>query len=382
MIAVILAAGDSTRMMPLTKNKPKPLLTVLGKPVLTYTLDQLVGLVEEVIIIIGYQGDMIKKLYGNNYNGLKINYFNQKDRFGTGHALLQVKSSLTNSFLVLNGDDIYHKDDIKALVKEPNSILAAEVETPEIFGVIEEENGNLISLIEKPKEPKSNLVNMGVYHFTQDIFKDELKISHRGEYEIVDYIKPGFKVIKAQNYWIPLSCPWHLLEAQELLISKLQAKNEGEVETGVTIKGIISIGKGTLIKSGAYIEGPVIIGENCNIGPNCYIRSKTVIGDNCKIGNAVEIKNSLIMNGSSVGHLSYIGDSVLGENVNIGAGSITANLRHDGKNISMRIKGQMMDTKRRKLGVIFGNKVHTGINSSFYPGRIIDKDTLPGEVVR
>jgi bifunctional UDP-N-acetylglucosamine pyrophosphorylase/glucosamine-1-phosphate N-acetyltransferase len=126
-----------------------------------------------------------------------------------------------------------------------------------------------------------------------------------------------------------------------------------------------------------------MIGENCTIGPNCFIRSCTTIGNDSKVGNAVEIKNSIIGDNTSIGHLSYVGDSVIGDYVNLGAGTITANLRHDDKNISSPVKGDMVDSGRRKLGAIIGDNVHTGINTSIYPGRKIwpEKTTLPGEIV-
>ena len=167
------------------------------------------------------------------------------------------------------------------------------------------------------------------------------------------------------------------------------AQVKGTVEEGAVLKGAVSVGEGTLIKSGAYIEGPVIIGENCVIGPNCYVRKFTSIGDRCVIGQSVEIKNSIIMPNCHIQHLSYIGDSVVGEASNIGAGTKTANRRHDGENPQSMIKGHLLDTKREKMGAIFSDGVQIGINTSVYPGRkvwphmatqpaaVIDKDVMP-----
>jgi bifunctional UDP-N-acetylglucosamine pyrophosphorylase/glucosamine-1-phosphate N-acetyltransferase len=139
-----------------------------------------------------------------------------------------------------------------------------------------------------------------------------------------------------------------------------------------------------VIKSGSYIEGPVYIGANCKIGPNCYLRAKSVFGDEAKVGNACEIKNSIFFKKATVGHLSYVGDSILGEHVNFGAGTIAANLRHDDTNIRSMVKGELIDTGRRKLGVIVGDGVHTGIHTSIYPGRKLwpGMSTTPGEIVQ
>jgi bifunctional UDP-N-acetylglucosamine pyrophosphorylase/glucosamine-1-phosphate N-acetyltransferase len=135
--------------------------------------------------------------------------------------------------------------------------------------------------------------------------------------------------------------------------------------------------------SGSYIEGPAIIGDDCKIGPNCYIRPYTSIGSGCHIGNACEIKNSIIMDDSNVPHNSYVGDSVIGQNCNLGAGSKVANLRLDKKNIKVVLNGKKIDTKRRKLGVIIGDNVQTGINSMMNVGTMIGNDVFigPGTVV-
>ena len=145
----------------------------------------------------------------------------------------------------------------------------------------------------------------------------------------------------------------------------------------------ISVGSGTKILPGVVIEGEVIIGSNCKIGPNCYIRGSTSIGHQCHIGQAVEIKNSVIFNQTNVGHLSYIGDSILGEKVNLGAGTTTSNLRHDGKTHSSKVADKLVDTGRRKFGTVIGDNVHTGINTSIYPGRKIwpGLTTRPADIV-
>jgi len=146
----------------------------------------------------------------------------------------------------------------------------------------------------------------------------------------------------------------------------------------------VQVGKGTVIRSGSYIEGPVVIGFNCKIGPNCYIRPSTTLGDNCKVGNAVEVKNSVLFDGISIAHLSYIGDSVIGEKVNLGGGTIAANARHDKKNVLMMVKKELIDTGRRKLGTIIGDEAKTGINTQVYPGRKLwpKVQTVPGEIIR
>jgi bifunctional UDP-N-acetylglucosamine pyrophosphorylase/glucosamine-1-phosphate N-acetyltransferase len=177
---------------------------------------------------------------------------------------------------------------------------------------------------------------------------------------------------------------WDLLRANvEAMSSRKTYVQESGAHASLYVDGRLQVGKGTKILPGVVIEGDVIIGDNCKVGPNCYIRGSTSIGDKCHVGQAVEIKNSILLPGTNVGHLSYLGDSILGEKVNFGAGTITSNLRHDGGSHRSPIDGQMVDTGRRKLGAIVGDGVHTGIHTSIYPGRKLwpKTTTLPGAVI-
>lgn len=177
---------------------------------------------------------------------------------------------------------------------------------------------------------------------------------------------------------------WDLLKANvEAMTSRKTYTQESGAHASLYVDGRLQVGKGTKILPGVVIEGDVIIGDNCKVGPNCYIRGSTVIGDKCHVGQAVEIKNSILLPGTNVGHLSYLGDSILGEKVNFGAGTITSNLRHDGGAHHSPVAGLMIDTGRRKLGAIIGDGVHTGIHTSIYPGRKLwpKTVTLPGAIV-
>lgn len=385
MKAIILAAGDSTRMYPLTLTRPKPLIPVVNKPIIERNLDEIKNLVDEVIIIIGYKEIMIKEKLGNNYNGLKLSYIEQEKRLGTGHALLQAEGKVKGKFLVMNGDDLYSKDDIKNCLKYERCVLGKEVKDAYKFGVLEIKNNKVIKIIEKPKNVTKGIVNTGLYVMDDEIFKElkKVKKSERGEIELTEVVK-DFSYENVNGFWFPITYPWDLLDINEFFVKNIKKDIKGEIEDGVTIKGNIILGKNSVIKRGSYIEGPIIIGENCEIGPNCYVRAYSCLGNDCKIGNAVEVKNTIIMNGSKVPHLSYVGDSILGENINFGAGTITANLRHDKKNIKSMVKDELIDTNRIKFGTVIGDNVHTGINTMIYPGRKIwaNKDTLPGEIVK
>lgn len=386
--AVIMAAGKSTRTWPLTLTKPKPLLRVMNKEIIKHNLDALQGLVSEVIIIVGFKKEMIIEEIGHKYGKLKIRYAEQKRQLGTGHALKYVEKLIKGKFIVMGGDDIFSKKDIKACLRHKYAVLGCKVEDPGRFGVFVVKGKEVKKVVEKPKKFVSGIANAGLYVFDKSVFKFKLRKSQRGEYEIVDYINALIKkerVVceKVKGRWLSVGNPWDLIEANSVLVSEIKNDIKGKVEKNVIVKGKLKAGKGTEILSGTYIKGNVIIGENCLIGPNCYLRGNTSIGNGCHIGQAVEIKNSVIMDNAKVPHLSYIGDSVIGENSNLGAGTITANLKHDNKNVRSVVKGKIVDTGRRKFGTIIADDVHTGINTTIYPGRKIwpGVSTLPGEII-
>jgi bifunctional UDP-N-acetylglucosamine pyrophosphorylase/glucosamine-1-phosphate N-acetyltransferase len=195
--------------------------------------------------------------------------------------------------------------------------------------------------------------------------------------------KSGSRDLRASQSFA-LAYSWDLLRANaEAMTARKNYVQESGAHASLYVDGRLQVGKGTKILPGVVIEGDVIIGDHCKVGPNCYIRGSTTIGDKCHVGQAVEIKNSILLPGTNVGHLSYLGDSILGEKVNFGAGTITSNLRHDGGAHRSPVEGRMVDTGRRKLGAIVGDGVHTGIHTSIYPGRKLwpKTATLPAAVV-
>ncbi len=175
---------------------------------------------------------------------------------------------------------------------------------------------------------------------------------------------------------------WEYLDKLEVFVNKFDEKNSGTIEKNVIINGKLFLGKNSVIKSGTRIEGNVVVGKNCVIGPNAFLRKNVLIEDNCKIANS-EIKNSIILKNSNIPHFSYVGDSILGENVNFGAGTKIANLRFDNKNINVAIEGKKINSKRRKLGALIGHNTKTGINSGINCGIIIgnNQKIFPGKIV-
>ncbi len=396
MRAVILAAGEGTRMRPLTENKPKVMLPIANKPMLEYTiLEAKAAGITDFVLIVGYQKEAITGYFGDGSRlGVNVEYVVQEKQAGTGHAFGMAAQACDDRFIALNGDVTVNAEHLKKLIgrKDDAIITVKEVADPRAYGVIEAVDGRVTRIVEKSPQPPTNLANAGIYLFDPCIFEAIAKtpLSPRGEIEITDSLQSlidtgrsvGYEVMDSE--WLDIGRPWQLLTANEMVLKDLQPSIEGDVEPNATLKGPVSVGKGTLIRNGAYIVGPCTIGENCDIGPNCFIRASTSIGNNVHIGNAVEVKNSIIMNGTKIGHLSYVGDSVIGERCNFGAGTKIANLRLDEKTIPVTVNGKKTDSGRRKLGCIMGDDVHTGIGSLINVGTSLGAGAMvgPGELAK
>ena len=391
MKCIILAAGEGKRMHPLTFTRPKVMLPIVNKPILEWNLlNAIEAGLREFILVIGYKSEMVRDYFKNGRKwNVNIEYVNQGKAMGTGHAISMVEE-FVDDFIVLCGDTIFGSNDIKRILEIKPGIGLIKVKQPEEYGVAETQGDKLIKIYEKMKHPITNTINAGIYHFNNNIFDFIRKTekSPRGEYEITDSINLMLKKEEMKTYelkeWRDIVYPWHLLDANSEILSKIDGKVGSSVEQNTTIKGKVIIGENSSIMNGAYIEGPVIIGNNCKIGPNCYIRPNTSIGNNCHVGNASEIKNSIIMDNSNVPHHNYVGDSVIGENCNLGSGTKIANLRLDKKDIRLILNGEKIDTKRRKLGAIIGDNVQTGINSMINTGAIIGNNVViaPGSIIK
>jgi len=382
---VILAAGEGKRIHPLTFTRPKVMLPIANKPLLEWNLLNAINAgIKEFVLVVSYKSEMVRNYFGNGekYN-VKIEYVNQGEPKGTAHAI-GVVERFVDDFIVLCGDTIFGENDIKDILKTKNCIGLYKLDNPQEYGIVETKNGKVVKIYEKMDKPFINFINAGAYHFDKKVFDFIRKTgkSSRGEYEITDTINmmtEKYDVSSVMlNEWRDVVYPWHLLDTNEEVLKKIDKKIEGTIEKNATIKGEVVVGKNTIIMNGSYIEGPVVIGENCKIGPNCYIRPYTSIGDSCHIGNACEVKNSIVFNSSNIPHQNYVGDSIIGSGCNLGAGTKVANLRLDKKNIIVTLNGKIIDSKRRKLGVIMGDNVQTGINSMMNVGTILGDHVFLG----
>ncbi len=351
--AVILAAGKGTRMK--SETTPKVLHEIMGKTLLGYVLDNVKNFVSEEFVIVGHHAQEVEDFVKNNYDNAKTVL--QSPQLGTGHAVSMVCPSLENYdglVLILCGDTpLVREETLKKFVEFHNSnnsdltVMSTIFDNPTNYGrIIREADNSLKCIVEEkdatPEQKAVKEVNAGIYCLNWAKIKSafgQLKSNNaQGEYYLTDIISWG----KEQNlnvnaYILEDSDEIYGINSRLNLAEATKMMNRRNLEkymiNGVTIVDPDStwisedteIGQDTIIYPATYIEGKNKIGKNCKIGPCAHLRGGVEIVDNVKVGNFVEVKKAKISSNTNVGHLSYIGDAELGEHVNIGAGTITAN---------------------------------------------------------
>jgi len=402
MQTVVLAAGKGSRMGVLTDETPKPCLPVAGRPLVSHTLDAAAAAgASRFLVVVGYGAEQVRDALGDSHDGIPIEYCAQPTQRGTADAVLRARSRLTDApFVVLNGDALYDAASLASVYDHVPSVGAAVVDEPEQYGVLSLADGEdsgvsegrvvsgdggvagrVVGVTEKPDEPSSNLVNAGAYGFPAHALDalEDVSESDRGEFELTDLLADlcGTDYVEAVAFarWIDVGRPWELLAANEWKLGEVDRRIDGDVAAGATLEGAVVVETGATVRDGVTIEGPAVIQSGATVGPNAYVRGATLLGPDVHVGHAVEIKNSVLRRGTNVAHLSYVGDSILGQEVNFGAGTVVANLRHDGAPVDLTVAGERHSTGRRKFGVVVGHGTKTGIDTSINAGVTLAPDS-------
>jgi len=343
--AVVLAAGRGERLWPLTEDNPKPLLPLANRPVLERTLAALVSAgVRQIVLVIGFRSEKIRDRLGKGEGtGAELKYVKQKNAKGTADALGTCSKELQGEdrFLVIYGDDHYETSVPRTFLARARqnkgiTLGTASVQDASRFGKIQSKRGLVTEIQEKASKAEPGQVNAGIYLMDQSIFPAirKTKRSIRGELELTDairiLIREGTQVHTqslGSRKWLGISYPWDMLEANQWILESEKSVKRGTIERGVHLSGSVVLEEGSVVKAGSYLEGPVHVGKRCHVGPNSYLRPYSTLGDDVKVGAGCEVKNSIVMRNARIPHLSYVGDSILGEACSLGAGTITANLR-------------------------------------------------------
>jgi glucose-1-phosphate thymidylyltransferase len=333
MKGIILHGGHGTRLRPLTHTGPKQLLPIANKPMSQYCIESIknTGIVEIAIIIGGIGANKVKEYYGTGEKfGVKFTYISQDQPRGIAHAIQLCKDFVNNEkFLVFLGDNIIQKN-INYIRKSfensdaDASILLCEVDDPSRFGIADVKDGQIIKIMEKPKEPPTNFAVTGIYFLTPKIFEiiKRLKPSWRNELEITDalqmLLEEGNKITydTITDYWKDTGTPEDIINANKEILKKINSSFQDNNEENVSIEKNAIIGNGTIIGENCQVIGPVIIGENCVIGENSSIGPNVSIGNNVKISKS-SIKDSIIMEKCEIMANVKIKNSIISSNSKI-----------------------------------------------------------------
>ena len=335
MKAIILAAGEGTRISPFSETRPISMIGVAGQTLLdnTFSLLKSAG-INDIFVVVGHkQEKLIERIQEQSNNGLNLHYVEQKRKLGIGHALMQVKNKISPGeyFLLLYGDTLTAENIFSKVQQSFHSFKCpvASICLPpsnQMFGnVFLNARMEITKIIEKPKgNSLGNYVLSGVFVLPESFFK-LLESSGKSMEKALKKVVAGegLRASMWEDEWLDVVYPWEILTGNKMIMDSWQessiAKN-AVLEANVTLQGVVRIEAGAIIKSGAVLEGPCCIGEGSYIGNNSLIRSYTSVGKNCSIGSGVELKNCVVMDNTQIGRLSFVGDSVLGENVDMGAG--------------------------------------------------------------
>jgi glucose-1-phosphate thymidylyltransferase len=329
---LILSGGAGTRLRPITHTSAKQLVPVANKPVLFYGIEALVdaGVTEIGIIIAPETGEEIRAAAGDGSQfGAKITYIVQDKPAGLAHAVLTAEDFLGGSpFVMYLGDNLL-RDGLRGLVStftehEPEAlILLTPVEDPQSYGVAELDGERIVRLIEKPKDPPSNLALVGVYLFSPSIFAAarSLEPSWRGEYEITEAIQALIddgKSVRSEvvrGWWKDTGQLADMLEANRLVLEELEPAIEGKVDEDSRVEGRVVVAPGAeLVRS--VVRGPAVIGPGAKI-EDAYIGPYTSIGEEVEISRC-EVEHSIVLSGSVVQDLgTRMEASLLGRNVKL-----------------------------------------------------------------
>ncbi|UCH89910.1 MAG: NTP transferase domain-containing protein [Thermoplasmata archaeon] len=399
MKAVILTAGEGTRLRPLTLNMPKGMIPVANRPILEYMVEALASnFVKDIIMVVGYKKERVMSHFGDGSDfKINIEYVEQKKQLGTAHALKQAEPYIDSDFLVLPGDNIIDAKGIKKLLaargKTDASMLVSRCDTPAKYGVVGLDGKNVTKIVEKPKitgdllsagvpsifslalwdrkeKTLSDIINTGILKFPKKIFKVINKVSEEQDKNdltsVVQYVLSHKQKIHGvtTETWADAVYPWDLLNLNALALERVSQRKSGKVGRGVTISGAVKIGKDTVIHPNTTIMGPVIIGKGCEIGPNVVISPSTSIGENVTIAPFSELEHSIIMNDIQIQSFSHISNSIVSNGTRLGSHYVASASKSQ-----VQVDRDLIEVKR--IGTIIGEDCEIGHHVVSMPGCII-----------
>ena len=394
---VLLAAGKSTRFKPFSdSNKShKSMFPVCGKPIIEWTLDGLRKIGIKNVLIVVDDNDSEIKNFLKGYKKLNLKIAVQKKALGMGNALLSAVEKLDDNFMLafphFVNEKIFLEAIKKPLAKDMIRVLADTTEEPWKYGIIEFKEGKPVGIVEKPEKGKepSKIRIYGCYLLNKE-FVNHLANTPPHEYQfetaLSSFMKKGkVEVLMTKLEPLPLKYVWDIFKIKNSVLEKISqyvSKSASIAKTAV-IKGKVVVEDGAIISDFAILEGPVYIGKNAVVGSYCILRNNSVLEEGAQIERYTDCARSIVGKNSHI-HSGFVGDSIIGEGVRIGANFITANKRLDRSIVRTKIDIEMVSTGIVAMGAVIGNNSKIGINVSTMPGIVVSNDSIiePGKIIK
>jgi glucose-1-phosphate thymidylyltransferase len=366
---VVLAAGEGTRLRPLTRNRPKPMLPAGNRPILEYVCDALVEAgMERLVLVVGYKRDRVQDHIGHSYRGVPVEYVVQEKQLGSGHALLQARAAVDGPVVVVNGDRVIEGATVEATLEAYTADCAASIavvanEDAGRYGAVTVRDGRITELVEKPESDDYRLINGGVYAFPESVF-EALAATPRtdGELPLTDTVGELIESgevcgARTDGVWADATYPWDLLT----------------VARGVLRHGMVAgvqrhpgewVAESARVHEDATLVGPVVIGPDCEVGAGAVVGPHAALGRNATVGANATVQSSVVDADTRVGPASVLVDAVTGQTVRVGAGAVVP-----GGPADVEVEGRVFDEQR--LGAVLGDRVRLGGGARCDPGTLV-----------
>lgn len=370
--AVVLAAGEGTRLRPLTRNRPKPMLPAGNRPILSYVFDGLIRAgVSEITVVVGYKRSRVQNHFGPTYRNVPLRYVVQEKQLGSGHALLAVEEEFDQPFLVVYGDQVIDSTIMRDVVEatDENDAVATlgvlDHNRIEHYGGVIVDDGRVTDLVERPTDEREYRLNAGVYGLDPTIFEAIRNTDpHAGEHSLIDalsWLVDSEETVAGtitEGFWADATYPWDLLELSRNLYD---AGVVGETQEE-------RIDDSARVHDTVVIRDPVVIGPDCEVGAGVVLGPNTCLGENVTVESNAVVQNSLLDSDTRIGPNATTIDCVTGQGVDIGAGTTVPGGPGD-----VRVGNQVFENKR--LGAVLADRTDVEGGVSFVPGAMVGSDT-------
>ncbi len=368
--AVVLAAGEGTRLRPLTRNRPKPMLPAATRPILEHVLDALVEAgAQELVLVVGYRRDRVQEYFGPTYRDVPIEYVIQDKQLGSGHALLQAREAVDGACVVVNGDRLIEAGSVRAVVDAFESDDApaalAVIERPSVhhYGAVVLRDRDIAEIVEKPDTDEFRLINAGIYAFDESIFAAIDGTSRSdGELGLTDTIADlvateRVRGVRTEGLWVDATYPWDLLEvaAEVLARGRVDQPEDGDA---------VWVDPTANVHESAVLQGPVAIGPDSEIGPGAVVGPIVAVGRNGTVGANATIQRSVLDADARVAAGSTVIDAVLGQNVHLGPATTIP-----GGPADVRVGTEVFEDQ--PLGAVVADRARAAGDVSFEPGTLV-----------